>query len=273
LETPVAARSEYVIRGGQEGTRRLEILCRILWPSTFRLLKNAGLRPGMTCLDLGCGGGDVTRGIARMTGAEGRVVGVDMDAVKLDAASQAADSHGLRNLEFRQANVYEWFEESVYDLIYARFLLTHLPDCAGALAAMRRALKPAGVLVVEDIDFTGSFCYPRCPAYDRYVTLYREVVRRRNGDADIGPKLYGLLVDAGLEGVNLTLIHPFHISQEGKELSLSTLVNIAEAVLTESLAEPEDLRRTIDELDAFTRDPTTIVSLPRVFQAWGRRAA
>ena len=273
LEASALAPSVYAIRGGQEGKRRLEILGRIMWPSTFRLLKNAGLRAGMTCLDLGCGGGDVTCGIARMTGAAGRVVGIDMDAVKLEAASEAGASHGLRNLEFRQTNVYEWSEESVYDLIYARFLLTHLPDCAKALAAIRRALKPGGVLVVEDIDFSGCFCHPHCAAYHRYVALYREVVRRRNGDADIGPKLYGMLVHAGLQSVHLTMVHPFHITQEGKELTLSTLENIAEAALSESLIEPEELRRVIDELDAFTRDPTTVMSLPRVFQSWGHRAA
>ncbi len=268
LEASASAPSEYAIRGGQEGKRRLEILSRIMWPSTLTLLENAGLRPGMTCLDLGCGGGDVTREIARIVGSEGRVVGFDMDPVKLEGAS-----HGLPNVEFRQANVYQWFEESVYDLIYTRFLLTHLPDCAKVLAAIRRALKPGGVLVVEDIDFSGCFCHPHSAAYHRYVALYREVVRRRNGDADIGPKLHGMLIDAGLHNVNLTLVQPFHIDQEGKELSLSTLVNIADAVLGESLAEPEELRQIIDELDAFTRDPTTIMSLPRVFQSWGHRAA
>ena len=35
----------------------------------------------------------------------------------------------------------------------------------------------------------------------------------------------------------------------------------------------QELRQTIEELDTFTRDPTTVMSLPRVFQAWGRRAA
>ena len=45
--------SSYVIRGGVEGKKRLELLARVLWPGTSRLLEQAGLRAGMTCLDLG----------------------------------------------------------------------------------------------------------------------------------------------------------------------------------------------------------------------------
>ena len=94
----------------------------------------------------------------------------------------------------------------------------------------------------------------------------------QNGDADIGPKLYGLLVAAGLQSVNMSLVHPFHLNQEEKVLILSTLVNIADAVLSEALAQPSELEQVVAELQAFTDDPTTIVGLPRVFQAWGRRA-
>ncbi len=52
--------ARYIIRGGVEGKKRLEVLARVMWPTTARVLQEAGLAPGMTCLDLGCGGGDVT---------------------------------------------------------------------------------------------------------------------------------------------------------------------------------------------------------------------
>jgi len=41
---------------------------------------------------------------------------------------------------------------------------------------MVRACRPRGAIVVEDIDFSGSFCYPHCAAYKRYVELYQKVV-------------------------------------------------------------------------------------------------
>jgi 2-polyprenyl-3-methyl-5-hydroxy-6-metoxy-1,4-benzoquinol methylase len=262
---------EYVIRGGHEGKRRLELLGRIFWPTTYRLLRRTGIREGMTCLDAGCGGGDVSLALARLVGPSGRVLGIDGDALKLNAARQEAARRKLSNVEFQQANIYEWSAESAFDRVYARFLLTHLPDCATALSIMRHALRPGGILIVEDIDFTGSFCYPPCAAYARYLDLYRRVIERRKGDADIGPKLHGMFVSAGLQGVQLVLVQPFHMEYEENALSLSTLVNIADAVLSEGLAEPEELEHAIAELDAFTKDPTTIIGLPRVFQAWGCR--
>jgi ubiquinone/menaquinone biosynthesis C-methylase UbiE len=243
-----------------------------MWPTTFQLFKRTGIREGMTCLDAGCGGGDVTLALARLVGLTGKVLGIDMDAVKLEAARAEAARRNLSNVEFQQANVCEWSEESRFDRVYARFLLTHLPDCPAALSTMRHALRPGGVLIIEDIDFAGSFCYPPSTAYERYVDLYRQVVQRRKGDADIGPKLYSLLVAAGLNSVSLALVQPFHVDQEEKLLSLSTLVNIVDAVLSEGLAEPADLEQVIAELEVFTNDPTSVLGLPRVFQAWGSRS-
>src|SRR5207244_6989 len=121
-----APASSYVIRGGVEGKKRLELLARVLWPGTSRLLEQAGLRAGMTCLDLGCGGGDVTLELARWVGPGGRVVGIDLDQTKLDLARASAAGLGLANVELRRGDVAEWREAPRYDLAYCRFLLTHL---------------------------------------------------------------------------------------------------------------------------------------------------
>ena len=75
----------YVIRGGAAGRARLGVIARTLRSSTLALLKRAGLVKGMMCLDLGCGGGDVTLEMARLAGPHGRALGIDVDEVKLDA--------------------------------------------------------------------------------------------------------------------------------------------------------------------------------------------
>lgn len=62
----------YIIRGGLPGRERLRILSRVMRPTTLALLQRAGVRSGMTCLDVGCGNGDVTFDMARIVGSIGR---------------------------------------------------------------------------------------------------------------------------------------------------------------------------------------------------------
>src|SRR5262245_12356049 len=198
----------YILRGGVEGQKRLEVLARVLWPTTLGLLAEAGLAPGMTCLDLGCGGGDVTLRLAALVGPQGRVVGVDMDETKLELAGRNAKRLGLTNVQFRGLDVQDWAEESQYDCIYARFLLSHLADPLGLLRRMLRAARPGGVAVVEDVDFGGHFCAPPCAGFDAYVRLYRAAAARLGADADIGPKLHGRLLEEGWRNPQLHGIQP-----------------------------------------------------------------
>src|SRR5260370_42306287 len=137
-----------------------------MWPTTERVLQEAGLAPGMTCLDLGCGGGDVTLRLATSVGPKGQVIGLDMDEIKLDLARQAAAQMGLGNVRFQQVNVQDWVEESQYNCIYSRFLLTHLADPLRVLQQMLRAVRPGGVAVGGDIDFCGAFCHSVWAGFD-----------------------------------------------------------------------------------------------------------
>jgi SAM-dependent methyltransferase len=58
----------YVIKGGEVGHARLRVLTRAQRPSTLDLLNRVSVGPGMRCLDLGCGSGDVTLDIAALVG-------------------------------------------------------------------------------------------------------------------------------------------------------------------------------------------------------------
>ncbi|HJR08089.1 MAG TPA: class I SAM-dependent methyltransferase [Pyrinomonadaceae bacterium] len=264
-------RSHYVIRGGLKGRERLRLLSRIMRPATLSLFEKVGLHQGLACIDVGCGGGDVTFELARLVGASGRVVGTDIDLVKLELARSEAEQRQLSNVEFQLSDISESKGEAEFDVVYARFLLTHLKDPAGALERMRQLLRPNGFIVIEDIDFTGHFCYPECIAFRRYVELYTDVVRRRGGDPNIGPRIPLLLIDAGFETVQMNVVQPSGIKGEVKFISPITMENISETVQAEGLASKEDIDEVINELYKFARNWRTVASMPRVVQAWGTR--
>ena len=224
--------TQYVIGGGRQGKERLKLLSEVMFPTTSRLLTEVGLTTGMGCLDVACGGGHVTLFLARQVGPQGKVVGTDADAEILALARQDAAAENLDNVEFRVADVQVCPGAEQQDLVYARFILTHLADPAKCVDAMVQSSRHKGTVVVEDIDFTGSFCHPHNAAYQRYTELYRQVVKFRGGDADIGPRLPGMLRGAGLHNVRVNIVQPTHIEGDGKYVAAITMARIADSVIS-----------------------------------------
>lgn len=134
----------YVIRGGKPGHDRLLLLARERWADTRVLLERAGISAGMRCIDIGCAGGEVTMGIARLVAPGSSVVGADRDEVKLAPARQAAAERQLGNVEFTALDVRDRDEPGAYDAVYARLLLQHLSQPDSLLRRMWAAPLRAG---------------------------------------------------------------------------------------------------------------------------------
>ena len=75
MDTPY---NTYVLGHNDNELDRLTTQARMLEPFTRQLLVEAGIRPGMRVLDVGCGSGDVSFLAANLVGPNGRVVGVDV---------------------------------------------------------------------------------------------------------------------------------------------------------------------------------------------------
>lgn len=262
--------SHYVIRGGPEGRERLRVLGRIMHPTSMALFDRCGIKDGMACLDVGCGGGDVTLELARRVAPTGAVVGLDIDEEKVRIARAEAEQRGVANVDFRVSDIGDAAGPPAFDLVYARFLLTHLREPEGAVGGFRRKLRPGGLLVVEDIDFSGHFTHPESEAFRRYHALYCATVTRRGGDPNIGPRLPGLLRQAGFQDIHVTAVQPLALEGETKLISALTMESIAGAVLADGLASQEEVEAIVRELYAFAADPSTLAGPPRVVQVSGR---
>jgi ubiquinone/menaquinone biosynthesis C-methylase UbiE len=261
----------YVIKGGQAGHARLQVLARAQRRHTLSLLDQVRLRDGMQCLDMGCGSGDVTFDIAERIGQAGHVTGLDMDEVKLSLAREAAAQRGLTNVAFRVANVNDWQEVDAYELVYCRFLLQHLSRPLDLLRKMWASLRVGGVLIVEDTDFDGTFCHPPNDAFDFYVRNYIAVLKAHGGDPMIGRKLLAYFAEAGISTPELNLVQRVESVGEGKMISYLTLEATADAIVNNGLATEDDVKTALVSLLAYTQDPTTVIGDPRVFQLWAHK--
>ncbi len=111
-----------------------------------RMLKRAGLRPGMDVIDLACGTGPVSRAILEVMQGKGRVVGVDPSAGMLAVARES-----VPGAEFREGHAEAIpSPDASADFLSMGFALRHVAELESAFREFRRVLRPgARVLVLE----------------------------------------------------------------------------------------------------------------------------
>jgi SAM-dependent methyltransferase len=153
------------------------------------------LRPGMRLLDVGCGPGSITLGLAE---AVAEVVGIDLQGAQVEQARTLAASREVRNVRFEAASVYALpFPDRSFDAAFANGVMMHLAEPVRALAELRRVLRHGGIAGVRDPDFGASLYAPMTPLLERLLAL-RVQVRRHNGGDPFRPRHYRrLLLEAG----------------------------------------------------------------------------
>ena len=162
------------------------------------------LRPGMRLLDVGCGPGSITAGLARAV-APGEAVGIDVSADVLDEARAHAADAGVTNVRFEAANVYALpYESGSFDVAHAHQVLQHLAAPVDALVEMRRVLRPGGLAAVRDADYATMTAWPRAASIDRWLAVYHAIAARNGVDPDAGRRLRGWMLEAGYRDVEVT---------------------------------------------------------------------
>jgi SAM-dependent methyltransferase len=137
----------------------------------------------MALLDLGCGPGSITVGLAAAV-APGPTVGVDVDPPAIAGVTTVVAD--VRSLPMPDAT---------FDAIYSSALLQHLPDPVVALREARRVARPGAVIGLVDADWDGELLYPTSSVLRRSMEIARKL--REGTSPHVGKQLRHLLVEAG----------------------------------------------------------------------------
>ena len=104
------------------------------------------LKSGMRLLDVGCGPGSITTGLAlRVEPAE--TVGIDASESVIETARSLASTQPVQHLTFEVGNIYEpRFPAGSFDAVFAHQVLQHLHQPVDALRQFRSLLRSDGVV-------------------------------------------------------------------------------------------------------------------------------
>lgn len=121
------------------------------WQDPEAILSEAGLEPGATFVDIGCGEGFFALPAARMVGEAGKVYATDISSAAINQLKERAAKEGLRNLETRAGKAEETVPcQSCADIVFFGIVLHDFADPVKVLSNASKMLKPAGKLVNLD---------------------------------------------------------------------------------------------------------------------------
>jgi SAM-dependent methyltransferase len=254
--------------------RRLAAAEELFDRGTFRHLDTIGIAAGMRCLELGGGGGSIARWMAERVGPSGSVLVTDIDVSRLAGCDRP-------NLEVRVHDIcIDPLDDGAFGLIHARLLLEHLPARVMVLDKLVAALRPAGWLLVEDLDLfewlhlpeERLLCEPKevRATYQAAVRVAASIGATSGWDAEFGRDLPLSLVNAGLDQVDSEGCAPLIVggSPQSDFVTVSTR-QLAPVLVDSGFVSQSDLDRVID---AFEK-PGAMLSGYSMVSAWGCRPA
>ena len=230
-------------------------------PLTVSQLDAIGVGEGWRCLDVGAGGGSVTRMLAERVGRTGSVLAVDLDTRLLEAlASDRVEvrRHDLLSDELPQA---------AFDLVHARLLLMFLSPRLGALQRLVSAARPGGWVASIAPDFTTVRLSPTALVWQRVWSYFLDAAMAGGWDPGYGARLCGDLRAAGLVDVHADYVARRH---PGGSLP-SRLVSLTIERLRDRMVLLGVDGGEIDEARRLLEDPARTYTSPTSCLARGRR--
>ena len=116
-----------------------------LHPGRLVAMQRMGIRTGDRVLEVGVGTGINTS----LYPTDCQVTGIDLSTGMLDKARERVRREGLRNIRLMEMDASEMrFADDTFDIVYAPYLISVVPDPVKVAREMRRVCKPGGKIIV-----------------------------------------------------------------------------------------------------------------------------
>lgn len=207
----------YILGTDIEEMKRLGLQHQVWASEAQRGWNNAGFTKGMTILDLGSGPGFCTRELAKIVGADGKVIAVDKSAVYINYIQESNKLEEL-NIETIHADFDALeLDDNSLDGMYCRWALAWIPNPEEILAKVLLALKPGGKIVLHEYyEWMTHQINPSNVYVNKTIEKCYQTFVDAEGDIDVGKQLPSILNNLGYEIANIRpmakMVQPNHFT-------------------------------------------------------------
>lgn len=164
------------------------------------------LTEGLTVLDVGCGTGAITHGIAKMVGSTGRVVGIDSNPALIEKASHTHQA--IPGLSFLTADIFNLPFKEEFDIVTSARVLQWLSRPEEALHMLKASTKPGGCILILDYNHEKIAWEPEPPpSMKLFYSAFLQWRSDAGMDNAIADHLPALFHSIGLDDVSITSQH------------------------------------------------------------------
>ena len=261
------ATSPYMLATGCAGQDRLEKIEEAYGHFSQSLLNSLPLIPkDGKILSVGCGTGTRECRMAQYW-PHAHIKAIDNSEAQLMIARERASKLGLENIDFSVGDANNLPTTDGYDLVYARFLLTHVQNPGAVLKEMIRVAKPGALIVCEELSSSSHFCEPNNKYFEEASQLTQRIANKMRVDYDIGAKLRVLMQEQGL--ITTFYQHQPDRSNINVKMQLPLAISEAKPKLINAGIDEKLLDDLLKGMEEFATQEDSRASMSDLFQVVG----
>ena len=264
----------YVLGHSAEELNRLIDQARLFGELTEEVFVRAGIGAGMRVLDVGCGAGDVSFLLARIVGPSGAVVGVDRSADAVAMATARAQSMGLTQVSFSQAEIDDISLDRPVDAAVGRFVLMYSVEPSITLRRLTANVRAGGIVAFQEMNVAEAKSFPQVDLFEQSMRQIIETLHREKAKTLMGLMLYRTFVEAGLPPPQM--IMGARVEGSTDSLGYQIIAQVVKSLLPvmEKLGVATEKEVQIETLTQRLRDEVisrgAVIVLPPLVGAWTR---
>ena len=173
------------------------------------------LKPGMRILDVGCGPGSISVGLAQAVAPGGELHGIDIEESQVGLAIIVASHYRVENTSYQAADATSLpFEDEFFDVVHYHDVLMHIPATEDVLTEAMRVLKPGGIIGCREMICQSCFSHPDFGVLRRAWDMFEDVIATADGHPQIGKDLKGQLDAMGFANSRISASFDMYTTPE-----------------------------------------------------------